>query len=439
MTKNRYLMYLSALQKPFKKLSRLEFLQPDGSVAFSISNNFKRGYSGAHDTRAFLQDGSLNVSMQNGMRRKANIVLANIDGAFEYSFNKIWFGRQVRLSMGLVLPDGTDFYLPQGVFYLKEPRGETAPSKKQVSYTLVDKWAYLDGSLFGTLPYSYSIPIGTNVFLGMQKVLQLSKANLKDATTDKLMMLDYVTPAFTNYYNNLPPIQYKVGSETKTANANETAFLTTVQMGGSCGDIILELNKNIIGLIGYDPTGRFFVEPSQENLLDSDKAVLWNFTTSNCNLLSYSESAKDSEVFNDVIVVGEGLTSGAVYGRATNYDPKSDTNANILGIKTKVESRAEYWNANQCVDMAKYMLKKKTILQNSITIQSTQIFHLMENRLVSIQRADKQGVPTEKHLIQSFSLPIGETGSMTINATSVNELPNLSTVSSTEIGGQQNA
>ena len=30
--------YLKALEKPFRKIVRLEFLQPDGSVAFSLGN-----------------------------------------------------------------------------------------------------------------------------------------------------------------------------------------------------------------------------------------------------------------------------------------------------------------------------------------------------------------------------------------------------------------
>ena len=95
----RYYQYLSALTKEFKKLAKIEFLQPDNSVAFSLDNNYKRGYRAKFDTRAFIQDGSLNVSLQNGKRRSASITLSNLDGAFDYAINKIWFGQRVRLSM----------------------------------------------------------------------------------------------------------------------------------------------------------------------------------------------------------------------------------------------------------------------------------------------------------------------------------------------------
>lgn len=30
----------------------------------------------------------------------------------------MWFGTMVRLSEGLLLPNGEEFYLPQGVFYI---------------------------------------------------------------------------------------------------------------------------------------------------------------------------------------------------------------------------------------------------------------------------------------------------------------------------------
>lgn len=39
------------------------------------------------------------------------------------------------------------------------------------------------------------------------------------------------------------------------------------------------------------------------------------------------------------------------------------------------------------------------------------------------QGPDKPGAPTEHHLIQGFSILIGQTGNMTINAVSVNDFP----------------
>jgi len=427
--------YLSALRSPFKKLAKLEFLQPDNSVAFTLDNNYKRGYTSRYDSRAFVQAGSLSVSLQNGIRRKATVTLSNLDGAFDYSVNKIWFGKRVRLSMGMILPNGQEFYLPQGVFYITNPQKEVSGNLRQMTYSLVDKWAYLDGSLFGKLPFSFEVASGSNIFSSMRSVLKLSTKNLKSATNDPFEMVDSTEPVFTSYYDSLPSYSYTYttssGNEvTRTVKPTQTPFQTIVEAGKNLSDIILDLNKGIVGIVGYDPTGAFRVEPSQDDILDVDKPILWNFTPENSELLGYVEVCKDTDVYNDIIIAGEGLNDEPVYGRATNYDPRSDTNVNLIGLKTHFERRADYNNAQQCIDYASWVLKRKTILQKSISIRSSQMFHLMENRLVSIKRTDKEGSPTEKHLIQSFTLPIGETGEMSINACSVNDYQIATTTSS---------
>ena len=51
------------------------------------------------------------------------------------------------------------------------------------------------------------------------------------------------------------------------------------------------------------------------------------------------------------------------------------------------------------------------------------MFHLRENQLVTIRRLDKQGAPLERHLINGFTIPIGQTGKMTVQAVSVQDFP----------------
>ena len=204
---NNYLEYLKAVKQPFKKITKLEFLQPDNSVAFSLGNQFvKRGYMTKYDTKAFIQSGTLNVSMNNGARRSATITLSNLDSQFDYAINKIWFGNKVRLLMGIVLPNGEDFYLPQGVFYIKQPKNEYASNKKIATFSLVDKWAALDGTLGGVLNQDYiieSVKDGNpvNVFDAMISLLRLSKYS-HSHTNDVFSMIDNVEAIFTTYYQN---------------------------------------------------------------------------------------------------------------------------------------------------------------------------------------------------------------------------------------------
>ena len=73
------------------------------------------------------------------------------------------------------------------------------------------------------------------------------------------------------------------------------------------------------------------------------------------------------------------------------------------------------------------------ILQKSVTINCAPMFHLVENGIVAVKRTDKEGSPVERHLIQSFTIPIAETGTMSINCTSVNDIPTFDVTAPDEI------
>lgn len=430
----RYLRYLDALLNPFQKLTKLEFLQPDNSVAFFLSNanGYRRGYNPKYQSSALVQQGTLSVSFQNGARRKASITLSDIDNAFEYNVNNIWFGQKIRLSMGLVLPDGTDFYLPQMVGLIKNPQSVLSENQKTVTFPLVDKWANLDGSLFGKLTDTYTAKQSTAEYAVYTAIANLLKTSIYDhkLTDDINAMIDNIAPIFTNYYDGK---NYAVldgdGSQTRTASMTEIPFDISENGGSNFAQLLLQFNDVLAGIIGYDQTGALRLEPSQTDINDIEKPVLWQFTQRNSTLSQISETIKNDEVYNDVIIVGGGNTDGGIWGRASNNDPNSDTSISAIGLKTYRETKANYFNTKQCTALAEYYLKRKTILQKSVNITSSQMFHLVENQLVSVQRTDKPHNPTERHLINSFSLPIGETGAMTINATSVADIPNFTVTS----------
>lgn len=400
--------YLQTVKNQFVKIAKLDYLQPDGSVAFTLDNNPGNRRSGA-----FIQDGSLTVNLQNGKRRVANVRLSNIDNEYEYSVNKLWFGQQIRLSEGLILPNGQDFYIPQGVFYVANPEETFMPGEKTVSLNLQDKWSYLDGTLFGRLDGIYEVPLNRPIFTAIRTLLEQPRGNGYP--------VDNMEPVFTDYYRNqtttlpngevvsdlLMPYTYRCDSE-----------------NGTYAEIILEMNNVLAGWIGYDQTGRLRIDPSQDDITDYNKPIAWAFSPEERQFLGATYTVKNTDVFNDIIITGESLSEyGNIAGRACNYDPSSDTNINLIGKKTYRESAAGYATRKQCEDLAVFKLKRQTILQKSVTIESTQLFHIQENQLVTIVRPDKPGSPVERHLINGFSRPIGQTGKMTIQATSVQDFP----------------
>ena len=406
--------YLDTLKKgEYVKLARLEFLQPDGSVAFALDNNPNNRRSGS-----FLQSGQLTVNLQNGQRRTATVTLANLDDEYEYNVNKVWFGQLIRLSEGLRLPNGQDFYLPQGVFYIREPEEKVMPGEKSVTYHLEDKWSYLDGKLFGNLDGIYEIALGTNIFTAIESVLNMERGNGRVVDSEK--------PMFTDYYNDrvteLPDGTYVSDLELPYTYRNDGD-------GGTYAAIILEMVNVLAALVGYDANGRLRIDPSQDDISDAQKPVQWEFRPDAKHFLGATYTVKNTDVYNDIIVTGESLSGyGYIAGRAQNLDPRSDTNVNIIGRKTLKESAAGYYSQKQCENLAAFKLKQQTVLQKSVTIQCAQLFHINENQIVTIRRPDKAGAPMERHLVTGFTRPIAENGVMQINATSVSDFPDATIV-----------
>lgn len=405
----RFEQYLSALKTDFTKIARLEFLNPNGTVAFVLDNNYKNNRSGA-----FIQDGSLSVNLQNGSRRAASVTLANTNGEYDFNVNNLWFGTSVRLQMGLLLPDGTEYLIPQGVFYIKDPEEVYFPNQRTIHLELVDKWSMLDGTLGGNLDGIYEVPVNSNIFDAIDGLLKDAQGNG--------YVFDSTPAIYTSYYNNMT----QTLPDGTTASLVESPYTARFDsFGESYADVILELNGMVAGWIGYDATGALRLDPSQDDILDITKPILWTFNPTEKQFLGATYSIKSSDVKNEIIRVGQALDGGyaQVGAKAQNFDPSSDTNINIIGRKVDRKEQSNYYTNDICASLAEFELKRNTILKKSVTIRSTQMFHLVENNLVVIRRIDKEGKPFERHLINGFSIPLGQTGEMTINATSVSDFP----------------
>ena len=404
----RWQAYLSALKTNFTKICKLEFLQPDRSVAYVLDNNPRNRRSGA-----FIQNGNLRVNLQNGQRRQASVNIVNLDGEYDYAVNKVWFGQEIRLSEGLILPDGSEFYLPQGVFLVKDPQEIFKPNQREVTYPLVDKWANLDGTLYGNLGGTYEVPVDSDIFQAIAFLLSEDRGNG--------VPVDNMEPIFTDYYNGMTTTDNQGNTYSNTVTPYTLRVDST---SGTLAEVILGLNTMLAGWVGYDATGRFRLDPSQDDILDVQKPVQWAFTPTEAQFLGATYTVKNSEMYNDIIINGEALeNSPTPNARAQNLDPMSDTNVNLIGRKTLRESKQGYYNDQICQWYAEWKLKRITVLQKAVSIESTQMFHLSENNLVTIRRPDKKGAPVERHLIQGFSRNLSGQGGMTIEAVSVSDFP----------------
>lgn len=403
----KYLDYLNMLRRPFQKLCRLRFLQPDGSTAFMLDN--RQAGSGAG---AFISDGTISHNWQNGRRTNATVTLSNVDGDYDYNFNSVWFGTEIALDEGIILSDGeTEFYIQQGVFLIETPEDAIQPAQRTITYSLVDKCAALDGALGGNLDGTYQVEVGTNIFEPISALLAEDKGN--GYPTDR------VTPVFTEYYNS----RTQTLPDGTTVSMTDAPYTLTIDgTDGTIWDVAEGLAAMVNGWIGYDETGALRIDPSQDDILDSDKPVQWEFSTAEAQLLGMTYSSKNTEVYNDYIVVGEILSDNSQpKGRAQIFDPKSPVDINAIGRKTIRVSQSGFATDTQCRDYAEWMVKRVSVLQQAVTISCSQLLHIRGNELVTLTRTDKTGNPTERHLVQSFSRPLAGAGAMTISCVSVND------------------
>lgn len=410
MTENeKYLDYLQMLRRPFRKLVRLRFLQPDGSTAFMLDNRTDGLYAGA-----FISDGQITHNWQNGRRTNATVTLSNVDGAFDYNFNSVWFGQEIALDEGMILSDGvTEFYIPQGIFLIETPTETVRPNSRTASYNLVDKVAALDGTLGGHLDGTYQVPVGTNIFTPIAALLAEDRGNGYP--------IDRVTPVFTEFYNAMTQT-LPDGSTVSMADSPYT--LTIDGTDGTIWQVIEGLAAMVNGWVGYDEIGALRIDPSQDDILDSAKPVEWEFSMAEAQLLGMTYQVKNTEVYNDYIVIGEMLSDNTQpKGRAQILDPRSPCDIHAIGRKTIRVSQSGFATDTQCQDYAAWMVKRSSVLQRAVTVSCSQILHIRGNNLISLVRTDKPGNPVERHLVQGFTRPLASTGEMSINATSVNDFP----------------
>ena len=393
----RYQAYLDMLKEDFTPYAELELLYPDGTVQEKITNDF-------------IATGDLNVNFQNGARRTASVTIENSRNQRAISPDSLWFGQQIRLNMGLILPDNTPYMLRQGVFYMDDPNHEFTPTANTLQLPLIDKWAYLDGHLFGNLEGNYVANINENIYEHISAILAIDRGNG--------IAIDGVTPLLSSYFLG-KTVTLPDGTSVPVTNVPYT--MRVEPKGKTYADVLLEFNDMLTGIIGYDNTGRLRIEPSNYDLDDTDKPVQWEFHLTEKEYLGGTYTLKMSQVYNVVQVVGAILNGYQAKGQAVNQDVASETSVNSsLGRRVYRMEDSAYYADEQCQALAEWHLKRMKVLENSISFNSSPMYHLQENMLVNVTNPEKN-YELEPFLIGGFTLPIG-IGTMTINATSVNKL-----------------
>jgi hypothetical protein len=388
--------YLNALEQPVLiPCLKLEWLNPDDTVSHDITASL------------YNTNGTLNITNQNGCRRTFNLQIHNADGRYDIDVNKIWLGQKVKLYLGLYIGD-TPYFIQQGVFYITNPTDIMNPSTKCIQINCVDKWGFLDGTLFGNLDGIYKVPVGADIFGATKKLLMTDRGNG--------LPIDGTMPNISTYFNTK---KVKLSDGTMVS-VLKTPFTAMIEKGQTYADVLLQFNTMLGGCIYYDIMGRLNIEPNEDDLLDANKEIVHAFDQYNCEILSKSRNYHFTDVFNDVYCVGATNNGYIAEGRATNNNIQSDLCVQRIGKKTKVFEDTNYYADELCQGWANYLLRQNTILQSSITLTTVPMYHLDVNKLITITN-EKNHLEQEKFLINSLSIPLG-IGQMSMSVISVNEL-----------------
>lgn len=415
--------YLKVIKEDFRPAIKVEWLNPDESVNFEFTNAL------------YSIDVDLNVNYTNGSRRSCTLTLNNNRNAFPVDFGNIWIGQKFKLWMGIYLDEKTPYYFPQGVFYITNPNDAYNPDARTVTINGADKWAYLDGTLYGRLSGTYQTNIDVDLYSATREILKLSR--FKDdfgRTENKEEMVDPIppllSPAFKDKTAELVTIDKNTGEKvTTTKYVWECPYTAVIERGGTLADVLLEYATILCANIYYDVNGRLVLEPmidTAEDITDTNKEILWHYTVDEKTFLGLTQKHEFEKIHNDFIVLGNIANGYQFKGRVQNRNPLSATCVQKIGLRTREPYEDnQYYSDEQCIELAKYYAKTDTVLQKSGDISSVTLYHLDVNKLVAVSTPNNN-MSKELFLITGFSL--SASGEMTLNIASVNILQDFSVV-----------
>lgn len=381
--------YMNKLRGDYKTSVRMFLLNKDESVREEI-------------TQDLIVGGNLHCVLQNGMRRTATITINNEDLRYTPNPNRLWFGQKFKLFAGIILDDGTEHLFPQGVFYSSNPGSSYLQSNRIATLNLVDKWAYLDGSLFGRVKGAYYIPktvhmgsgtVETSMFDAVRYTLRQDDGNGS--------YIDPITPFF----------------DTNITNVNLPYTLRSAS-SGTYADVLLELNKMMIGSIGYNHSGRLCVTSDNTNVDRSAQSVMWRFLDDSTQLLTLDAVSQMTDVYNHVYVVGATLEGDIIKGEAICDSAQYDTNIERVGDKVLVVEDQKLYSANYAQERAEYELKKARRLGYQLSGSCAPQYHWYPGCLISVPPMDASR-RAKTIMITDYNLPLASVGAMTWTGTTL--------------------
>lgn len=362
---------------------RLFVLHPDETINYEIPQS-----------DIILGSGNYNENYQNGQRRNLNIKLVNKDGKYTPSINTIWVHNKFRFDIGISF-GGETFWFPRGIFIMGNPNSIHQDSDKQVTLTLEDKFALLEGKM-GTLETTYEIPAGTLIKDAIEGILTIDTG--------------------AGYPLDLKPILYD-----HNFDGIVTPYTITKDPGSNFGEMILELANMLGAECFYNDIGNLCFIDINETIQDPNKPIIWHYSDEKKEFLDSSTSYDFGNVVNEVHVVGDNVNGKIFSAVAVNNDSASPICIKRIGRHIEYINDSAIYSDKLAQDRANYELRCKSIINTSVSISTTFNPLIFVDNIITIEDSF-YNFKRERFVIQSISYNIGVDNKMSITLSNVTNL-----------------
>lgn len=369
---------------------RLLVLNPDETIDYEIPQS-----------DIIINSGNFTENYQNGQRKSVNINLVNIDGKYTPNINTIWVHNKFRLDVGLEF-DGQVCWFPRGIYILGNPTASHADSDKQVTLTLVDKFAVLEGKQ-GTLEATYEIPVDSDIKKAIMGILTLDNGS--------------------GYPIDLKPIIYDRAFE-----GLKMPYTLSKDAGNTLGEMLLEIGTILNAEVYYNSQGNLCFISINETTLDTQKAILWDYADTDRDYHGASASYDFENAINEVQVVGDNINNEIFSAYAQNTNPASPLCIARIGRRIEYINDSNIYSDSLAQQRADYELRKFGILKTTINITVSFNPLLFVNNLVNITDS-YYGLERDRCLIQSISYTLGDQCEMTLSCSNIANFSEISMVS----------
>lgn len=348
-----------------------------------------------------INSGNFTENYQNGQRKSVNVSLINVDGKYTPSINTIWVHNRFRLDIGLQF-DGQIYWFPRGIYVLGNPTASHANSDKQVTLTLVDKFAVLEGKQ-GTLEATYEIPVDSDVKQAIIGILTLDNGS--------------------GYPIDLKPIIYDQSFE-----GIKMPYTLSKDAGSTLGEMIIEIGTILNAEVYYNSQGNLCFININETTLDVQKASLWDYSEDNRDYHGASASYDFENAVNEVQVVGDNINNEIFSAYSQNTNPASPLCIARIGRRIAYINDSNIYSDDLAQQRADYELRKFGILKTTMTVTVSFNPLLFVNNLITITD-EYYGLQRARFLIQSISYTLGDQCEMTLTCSNIANFSDLTLIS----------